>query len=123
MATRTKYARLTMFERNVPASTKSHISVKLFVLFLAILMCFGLFLEIQKEKDVQNYAWKLEENLSANSIGRSKSSIPFISAYHMPSELRFNPDIETMMCANGTYSEIENLGETIAFRLVLLRIF
>ena len=117
MASQTKYTRLTTSEENdVTTSKKSLILVKLFVLFLAILMCFGMFIEVRKGKDIQNYAWKLEENpfemntkimnptTLTESVEHSKSSIPFIPAYHMPSDLRLNPDIETMMCANGTYS-------------------
>ena len=116
MASHTKYKRLTTSEENNTTSKKLLIFVKLFVLFLAILMCFGMFIEARKGKDIQNYAWKLEENpfevkttrfTTANSIEHSKSSIPFIPAYHMPSEIRLNPDIETMMCANGTYSALK----------------
>ena len=76
MASQTKYTRLTTSEENVTTfSKKSLILVKLFVLFLAILMCFGMFIEVRKRKDIQNYAWKLEENLRQHIVQNSQKPI------------------------------------------------
>ena len=139
MTSHTKYTRLTNVEENVTTSIKPLILVKLLVWFLAILMGFGMFIEVRKEKDIQNYVLKLEEHAfevntkimntttstkshkiatspdpldktrftPANSVEHSKSSIPFIPPYQIPLKLRLNVNIETMMCANGTYDCID----------------